>query len=166
VVIVGAILLSTYRLLCENQALAGMRPQPRQSLDAVIEYLGLFQGWSMFGPDAPQRDLSIAVDAVTVTGRHIDPLNMAASANHQPGLQVPAHLGQSSMFGEYIRTICWENHLHHILVDWMGRHHLRTGSASDRIVSFHLYAVEDDSPLPGENAPRNTRVRRCLSHRY
>src|SRR5204862_3182384 len=42
---------------------------------AAVSYLGLFQGWSMFAPDAPMTDFNLMVDAVTVDGRHVDPYN-------------------------------------------------------------------------------------------
>jgi hypothetical protein len=44
---------------------------------AYKPYLRAYQNWSMFAPDAPRDDGTMVVDAVTESGRHIDPFTAA-----------------------------------------------------------------------------------------
>jgi hypothetical protein len=44
---------------------------------AYKPYLRAYQSWSMFAPDAPRDDATLVVDAVTASGRHIDPFTGA-----------------------------------------------------------------------------------------
>ena len=63
---------------------------------AAVSYLDLFQGWSMFAPDAPTTDFNIVVDAVTIDGRHVDPFNEAVNPRYPaPGKRVPPSMGPS-----------------------------------------------------------------------
>jgi hypothetical protein len=125
---------------------------------AAVSYLDLFQGWSMFAPDAPMTDFNIVVDAVTAEGRHVDPWNEVANPRYpNPGVGFPPAMGTTWLFYGY------ENHLpsrpayHQALREWILRYPDRTGHAGDRLVSFRVLKVEDDSPRLGERAPRNLR---------
>lgn len=164
--VAGAILLATYQVLSENTWFSRFKPPESQVLSAAVTYLGLYQGWSLFAPDAPKTDLNITVDATTVDGRHIDPISLVASTNHKPGLQIPPHLGQAWLWDTYIGHVHSLQHFNPMLVDWIGRHHLRTGIAADRVVLFDAYIVEDDSPSPGELHPSNTRWERFIRHSF
>jgi hypothetical protein len=162
----AALVLAGYQLLRENRWFADVRPPENKAMDAAVIYLGLFQGWSMFAPDAPRTDLNVSVDAVTVDGRHVDPLNAVASENHMPGLQIPSQLSQPWLFTSYVAHVPTSPQFNSMLIDWIGRYHLRTGQEDDRIVAFEAYVVEDDSPPPGEQIPRNTRWQRFIAHRF
>lgn len=164
--VAGSICLATYQLLSENTWFSRVKSPESQVLNAAVTYLGLYQGWSLFAPDAPKTDLNITVDATTVDGRHIDPINLVASTNHKPGLQIPAHLGQAWLWETYIGHVRSLQLFNPILIDWIGRHHLRTGNAADRVVTFDAYIVEDDSTSPGELHPTNTRWERFIRHRF
>jgi hypothetical protein len=125
---------------------------------AVVTYLDLFQGWSMFAPDAPTTDFNVVVDATTADGRHVDPFNEVANPRHPaPGLSLPTALGPSWLFYGY------ENHLptrpayYPALEEWILRYPERTGRSEDHLVSFRVLTVEDDSPPLGEDTPRNLR---------
>ena len=69
---------------------------------AAVSYLGLFQGWSMFAPEAPMTDFNLTVDAVTIDGRHVDPYNEVANPKYpNPGFTIPVSLGPSWLFYGY-----------------------------------------------------------------
>jgi len=128
------------------------------AMAAAVTYLDLFQGWSMFSPDAPTTDFNIVVDAVTVDGRHVDPFNEVANPRYpNPGLSLPPAMGPSWLFYGY------ENHLpsrpayHQALREWILRYPDRTGRPNDKVASFKVLKVEDDSPPLGERAPKNLR---------
>jgi hypothetical protein len=125
---------------------------------AAVSYLGLFQGWSMFAPEAPMTDFNLMVDAVTVDGRHVDPYNEIANPRHpHPGFTIPAALGPSHLFYGYGNHIPNRGAYHQALIEWVLRYSERTGHDNDKIVSFVIWKVEDDSPRLGEQAPTNLR---------
>jgi len=125
---------------------------------AAVSYLDLFQGWSMFAPEAPMTDFNMTVDAVTVDGRHVDPYNEVANPKYpHPGFTIPVSLGPSWLFYGYGNHIPNRGAYHQALLEWVLRYPERTGNPNDKIVSFKLYTVEDDSPRLGERTPRNLR---------
>jgi hypothetical protein len=125
---------------------------------AAVSYLDLFQGWSMFAPDAPMTDFNLMVDAVTVDGRHVDPYNEVANPKHpHPGFTIPASLGPSWIFYGYGNHIPNRGAYHQALSEWVLHYADRTGRANDKIVSFVIWKVEDDSPKLGEQTPTNLR---------
>jgi hypothetical protein len=160
------IVIASSQLLDENAAahrLIDHHNSPEMA--AAVSYLNLFQGWSMFAPDAPTTDFNIVVDALTVDGRHVDPFSQVATPRYPaPGLSIPVQSGPSWLFYGY------ENHLpsrpayYQAFQEWILRYPARTGRASDQIVSFQVFVVEDDSPPLGEQAPRNLRWRRLISY--
>ncbi len=125
---------------------------------AAVSYLGLFQGWSMFAPEAPMTDFNLMVDAITIDGRHVDPYNEIANPRHpHPGFTIPKSLGPSHLFYGYGNHIPGRGAYHQALQEWVLRYPERTGRPDDKIASFVLYKVEDDSPPLGEQNPRNLR---------
>ena len=46
---------------------------------AAVMYPHIFEGWSLFSPEAPLSDETVVVDAVTRDGRHVDPYNEVGS---------------------------------------------------------------------------------------
>jgi hypothetical protein len=125
---------------------------------AAVSYLGLFQGWSMFAPDAPMTDFNLMIDAVTVDGRHVDPYNEVANPRHpHPGFTIPKSLGPSWIFYGYGNHIPNRGAYHQALIEWVLKYPDRTGNPRDKIQSFVIWKVEDDSPPLGEREPRNLR---------
>jgi hypothetical protein len=119
----------------------------------------------MFAPDAPMGDLNLYVDAVTIDGRHVDPLNAAASpAAPNPGPHIPDRLGQNSYFCDYLSRVPGHGELHQALTEWLLHYSDRTGRPQDRVVSFDAYVVEQDNPPPGQREPRNLRTRVFLHY--
>src|SRR6185436_13820815 len=86
---------ATSQVLVENGAVTRhVHVQQPQVLQAIVSYLRLNQGWSMFAPEAPRSDMTIVVDATTVDRRHVDPYNAAVANVADPSLrEVPARLG-------------------------------------------------------------------------
>jgi hypothetical protein len=125
---------------------------------AAVSYLDLFQGWSMFAPEAPMTDFNLTVDAVTIDGRHVDPFNEAANPQYpNPGFTIPVSMKQSWLFYGYGNHVPNHGAWHQALIEWIQRYPKRTGRPEDQIVSFTVYKVEDDSPRLGERTPRNLR---------
>jgi hypothetical protein len=164
--VVAMMAVAANQLLVENAAIRRVvrfrQPEP---MLAAMTYLQLFQGWSMFAPDAPIGDMNIYVDAVTSDGRHVDPFNAVASpAAPAPGPHIPDRLDQNSFFCDYLSRLPGHGELYGPFTEWMLRHHLRTGRPEDRIVSFEAFVVEHDNPRPGQSAPTNVRTRSFLRY--
>jgi len=127
-------------------------------------YPHLFEGWSLFSPEAPLTDETVYVDAVTRDGRHVDPYNEIGSrVATVPIDDVPVRLGHSSFWCDYTLRIPETAVLHQALIEWILRYPERTGQGADTLVKFDAYVVEHDSPGPGETQPQRPRKRRFLS---
>jgi hypothetical protein len=149
------------QLLIQNPGVPrALRRAPPSVLGSVIEYPRLHQGWGMFAPEAPVRDHMLVVDAVTVDGRHVDPFNALASRTGPvPVDEIPERLGQDQFFCDYVARIANAPAYHGALRDWIERYPERTGQAADRLFSYEVYLVEDQSPPPGETVSRGGRRR-------
>jgi predicted DCC family thiol-disulfide oxidoreductase YuxK len=131
---------------------------------AAVMYPHLFEGWSLFSPEAPLTDETVYVDAVTRDGRHVDPYNEIGSrVATVPIDDVPVRLGHSSFWCDYTLRIPETAVLHQALIEWILRYPERTGQGADTLVKFDAYVVEHDSPGPGETEPQRPRKRRFLS---
>lgn len=144
-------LAATSQVLIENRAVPRWMKVPQPELfKAMVQYGRFYQGWSMFAPNPPQRNGLVVVDAETVDGRKIDPLNYAATGwTGEPWDSSPGRIGQDQFWCDYIARIEGSPHMHHILEDWIRRHHRRTGRPEDEIVAFDAYWVEHATPPPG-----------------
>jgi hypothetical protein len=127
---------------------------------ALVQYPRAFQAWRMFAPHAPLEDYMIEVDAVTADGRHVDPYNQVASRVAGPNLtSIPPHLHQNQFFTAYSLFIWmpqYSSYLH-AFREWILRYHERTGRPADRIVSFRVFKLTDDSPPLGSTQPSHFR---------
>jgi hypothetical protein len=164
--VVGLIVVATNQLFDENSAAHSIIDHHNAApVAAAVSYMNLFQGWSMFAPDAPTQDFNVVVDATTVDGRHVDPFSEVATPAHpKPGLTIPAGHGPSWLFYGY------ENHLprrpayYQALREWILRYPARTGHPNDEIVAFKVFSVEDDSPPLGQRVPTNLRSTELLTY--
>ncbi len=124
----------------------------------IVEYPRLFQGWSMFAPNAPTDDRNIFVDAVTSDGRHVDPLNERGSrVAPAPTDAIPEYLNQDEYFCDYMQRIGGNGAYHPPLSDWIQNYHHRTRRPEDRITSFEVYEIIDQSPVPGQTRPTESK---------
>jgi hypothetical protein len=153
------IVIAANQLLDENYAAQRVfNHHNSPQMAAAVTYLDLFQGWSMFAPDAPTTDLNIVVDAVTTDGRHVDPFNQVANPRTpDPGMRIPVSMGPSWLFYGYENHIPDRPDYFQAFHEWILRYPDRTGRSQDQIVSFQVFKVEDDSPPIGEQDPRNPR---------
>lgn len=152
------------QLLMENRAVpAALKFGQADWMRLVVEYPRLFQGWSMFASDAPTGDSMVAVDAITVDGRHVDPLNERGSRIAPAPLDhIPPYLNQDEYWCDYVNRIPDAGSYHGPLTDWILAYPQRTGRPQDQIVSFEVHAITDRSPLPGQTQPTNTQKRLLL----
>jgi predicted DCC family thiol-disulfide oxidoreductase YuxK len=133
-------------------------------MTAAVMYPHLFEGWSLFSPEAPLTDETVYVDAVTRDGRHVDPYNQVGSRVATIPLDhVPVRLDHSSFWCDYTLRIPDAGVLHQALIEWILRYPERTGQPADTITKFDAYVVEHDSPRPNETQPTQPRKRRFLS---
>jgi hypothetical protein len=133
---------------------------------AAVMYPHIFEGWSLFAPEAPLSDETVVVDAVTRDGRHVDPYNEVGSrVNSLPVESVPVRLGHDSFWCDYTLRIPDAPQYHQALIEWLLRYPERTGHPEDTIVKFDAYVIWQDSPKPGEpQVPSNIRKRRFLHY--
>ena len=92
-------------------------------------YPHIFEGWSLFSPDAPLSDETVCVDAVTRDGRHVDPYNEVGSrVSSLPVESVPVRLGHDSFWCDYTLRIPDAGAYHQALIEWILRYPERTGT--------------------------------------
>jgi hypothetical protein len=165
--VVVLIACCTSQLLVENNAIPKRLklPQPKW-MTQVIWYPRLTQGWQMFSPDAPTGERLLYVDAVTFGGRHVDPLNEAASrVAPLPLDHIPPHLEQDEWWHDYVRGVPEAEAYWRALKEWILAYHLRTGKSEDRIISFEARLLETENPPPGERGQRNAHTKVMMSGR-
>jgi hypothetical protein len=165
-------ILAAARTLFDNHAVThfdGSRQSEIAKVAEVVEvattYLQMLQAWLLFAPDAPTTDATIAVDALTVDGRRVDPLNELASPNHPwLGSAIPPRLGYDAFMNAYLLRLPYWPPYFTAFEEWILRYPERTARERDRIVSFQVFTLEQDDPPPGEYLPRN--ARRHLLFKY
>jgi hypothetical protein len=130
---------------------------------AAVMYPHIFEGWSLFSPDAPLTDETVYVDAVTRDGRHVDPYNQVGSRVWDIPLdRVPVRLGHDSFWCDYTLRIPDAGVYHQAFIEWVLHYPERTGNPNDTITRFDAYVVEQQSPKPDETAPSHPRKRAFL----
>lgn len=148
-----------------------LRYQQHAVLQALVDYLRLYQGWRMFTPDAPPEEFAIRVDAVTADGRTVDPYNEVASQVASGGWPqerdaIPRRLGQNPFFSSYSLQ-CARQDLgpyYPALVRWILAYPERTGNPDDRIQRFEVVKLTHISPAPGRSRPTNLRHKVLLRY--
>jgi hypothetical protein len=140
-----------------------LRFAPPGPLKVMNDYPRLIQAWNMFSPDAPIDDGILVVDAVTVSGQHIDPFTGAEPdferVHHRP-------VAQSTAMADYLTAIHMDSNRRHrrdferYVFEWHNRQKL---PATQRIMSFEAYWVSHDSPKPGSVEPTNLRKELAFS---
>jgi hypothetical protein len=123
---------------------------PPPWLAPLIQYPRLYQGWKMFAPDVQHHDGLVVLDAVTESGRHIDPTtgrDFIADQPYEPHERLlEEHLSKLGWAGrEYLR-IELERYLEH----W---HEYERRPAGDRIVSYRVWWASREAPPPGGTTP-------------
>jgi len=154
-VVVALMAVATCGAIFDNAPLTHVRAEAEpEAARAVLGYLQMFQIWAMFAPDVPTSDLTVAVDAVTAEGRHVDPLNEVLSPGHTfRGAAIPPRLGNNGLASAYFFRLADNPDYFTALGEWLLKYPERTGRNADRIVSFRVFAVKQDDPPPGVRLP-------------
>ncbi|MEN9581578.1 MAG: hypothetical protein RJA70_4587 [Pseudomonadota bacterium] len=150
------IVVATVQLLNENRGIPQVMrvAQVPEWVRMVVDYTRLQQGWQMFAPDVPRSDVYVRVDAVTLSGKHVDPIAEAAGIEPEPESRVlPVQPGPDVYFAQYMERIRGDVRHHRPLQQWIERYHERTGAPGDRIVAYQVLHLSHTSPSPSESEP-------------
>jgi hypothetical protein len=148
------------QVLMENKVIPAKYKAQANWMKQFVQYTRLFQGWFMFSPDVPTGERMLYVDALTVTGRHVDPFNEAgARVGALPIERIPVHMEQNEFWCDFTNRVPDSDTYWKPLKAWIFDYPLRTGNPDDRIVSFEAKLFEQENPPPGERDPRNFRSR-------
>lgn len=133
-------------------------------LQLTVSYPRTFQGWGMFAPNPIRDDGVLAVDLLTVDGRHIDPLTGKA-----PDLDLTDSRGEGLSqirqdYGNRIRLDRNEPYREG-LRDYLSRYAERTGNPRDEPIAIDVYWVRDECPPWGQDKPINGEAVPLLSWR-
>lgn len=155
------VLALTVEVLAVNPAVpVALRPSQHAVQRAVVHWLGLYQGWTLFAPNAPTEDLMLSVHALTADGRELDPFGEVSSRHPRPQLtRIPERLGNHPLLSNYAELIAARRGepFHPALRAWILRYPERTGDDRDRIARFTVFALRDQSPPPGRREPSHSR---------
>lgn len=110
-------------------------------------YLRGMQGWSMFAPNAPEEDGTLVIDALTKSGRRIDPFTGTAPDFEQVRRGLVPHSIAVSDYLLSMRDAKNKRYRHDL------RRYLRRYSASDPIVSAQVWWVSYKPPPRGAYTP-------------
>ena len=133
---------------------------------ATIVYPRIFQGWGMFSANPITDDGVLAVDAITIDGRHVDPFTGAP-----PDLDLTdaRGAGLDQITQDYFNRIRLDRNKAYRkpqgLQEYLLRYHERTGRPEDEIVAFDVFWVRDQCPRPGEAKPYDNEAIPILSYR-
>jgi hypothetical protein len=165
--VVVMIVACASQLLVENRAIPQRfkPPQPKWITQLVV-YPRLLQGWQMFSSDVPTGERMLYVDAITFSGRHVDPFNEAGSrVATLPVERIPPHMEQDEFWCDYTNRIPENEAYWRALKEWIFNYHHRTHRVEDRIISFEARIIEGDAPAFGETQSKNFRTKVMLSAR-
>ena len=132
---------------------------------AAVMYPHIFEGWSLFSPEAPLSDETVVVDAVTRDGRHVDPYNEVGSRvsslpvdERARSAWATTRSGATTRCASPTRPSTTRRCSSGSCATTSAR-----GATPGPIVRFDAYVIWQDSPKPGEPPePTNIRKRRFL----
>jgi hypothetical protein len=161
-----AVALSS-QVLAENRRVpAWMKPAAQPALLAEIaQYPRFFQGWSMFAPVPPNDDGRLVVDAITIDGRHIDPLAGGGAVDFELPPESQGMLMTQFWYELHDRerrdqNSRYRDHLRDYLAAWQS---IEGRPARDKIVSFEMYWVWRPTQPPGSRTRLPTQRQRILA---
>lgn len=121
-------------------------------MQVTIGYPRMYQGWGMFAPNPISDDGVVAIDAVTIDGRHVDPFTGEA-----PDLDLTdaRGMGLGQIRQDYWNRIRFDRNkvFRQGLKEYLLRWHEETGRPEDELVAFDVYWLRDQCPLPGQTKP-------------
>lgn len=132
-------------------------------MTAIIEYLTIPQGWSMFAPDPPREDWRLVVDATLNDGTHVDLLT-GKPPDFEPWLSGPWYMDQH-WCEVHARMQNWGHHYRNFR-DYLLRTPQREGWREGvGIVDFEVFNVVSQSPPPGSVTPVASSKKRLFGMR-
>jgi hypothetical protein len=153
VVLVYFLLIFVSQLLNENKAIpALLKHNQPVFVRASLLYPRLFQGWGMFAPNPVREDGIVAVDGITIDGRHIDPFT-----GKEPDLWLSdaRSLDMNQVHQDYFNRIRLDHNRPYRkpLREYLERWHIETGHPANALVAFDVWWLTDLNPTPGQSAP-------------
>ena len=129
----------------------------------VAQYPRFFQGWSMFAPIPPMDDGIIVVDAITVDGRHIDPLTDGKPTTFElpsakEGLLVSQFWYEFHDRERRDANTRYRDHLRDYLINWQAIEHR---PPNDKLVAFEAWWIWRNTLPPGtrrRDEPKKQRI--------
>jgi hypothetical protein len=151
--LVWLLLCSASQVINENKSVPEpiKHKQPKAVL-LTMQYARIFQGWGMFAPNPIRDDGTVAVDAITIDGRHIDPFT---GTTPDLDLSDARGLGLNQIHQDYFNRIRLDRNKRYRppMERWIQRYHLETGNPNDEIVFYDVYWLTDRNPAPGSLTP-------------
>jgi hypothetical protein len=164
IVYLGVIAVS--QALKENKSLPAKVREHKQPkfVEATIVYFRIFQGWGMFAPNPITEDGVLAIDAITIDGRRIDPFTGEA-----PDLDLTdaRGAGLNQIWQDYQNRIRFDRNkvFRQGLSEYLRRWHEETGRPEDELVAFDVYWVRDQCPKPRSKTAYKNEVIAILTWR-
>jgi hypothetical protein len=166
VTLVFAVALASQMIMENRRVPQWMKDTFKQPpvLAAIAQYPRFYQGWSMFAPVPPMDDGRVVVDAVTVDGRHIDPLTWG----NAPDFELPGPkegMLMTQFWYEFHdrerrdQNARYRDHLRDYLVNW---HTIEGRPANDKIVSFEAFWVWRSTQPPYSRQRMPTQKQRFM----
>jgi hypothetical protein len=146
---------SMFNGLDVNPWLARFKRDVPAPIEAFRAYPRLTQFWAMFSPDVPTTDGILVIDAVTASGRHVDPFTFRLPDLGPLGREPFVY---DVLVSDYLFKVgSFKNdgdrrELDRYLREW---HDTWKLPATDRIVSYDGWLITAGSPPPGSTAVRN-----------
>jgi hypothetical protein len=142
-----------FQVMAENKCFPPqLKPKVPPYMAATVGYPRLFQGWGMFAANPITDDGSLAIDAITIDGRHVDPFT-----GEPPDLNLSdaRGLGLNQIWQDYFNRLRLDRNKVYRdgLKDYLMRWHLQTGNPNDELVAFDVYWLRDQCPRPGDDKP-------------
>jgi hypothetical protein len=144
---------SVSQMLIENKSIPALfKHEQPWFVKLTMQYPRIFQGWGMFSPNPIQEDGMVAIDALTIDGRRIDPFTGEA-----PDLDLSdaRSYRMNQIHQDYWNRIRMDRNkaFHRGLEDFLKRYHRYTGRAEDELIAFDVYWLTDRCPPPGAQRP-------------
>ena len=120
-------------------------------MTAIIEYLTIAQGWSMFAPDPPHDDARLVVDATLSDGTHVDLLT-EQPPDFEPWLHGPWFMDQH-WCELHARMRNWSQHWRNFRDYLLRRPRLLGWRPELQVMEFEVFVVTNKCPPPGSTEP-------------
>ena len=159
--LVYLLLCAASQLINENKSIPKFLKHSQPWLvRATLRYPRIFQGWGMFSPNPVRVDGIVAIDAITKTGKHIDPLRDKAPDLY---LSDERGAGLNQIQQDYQNRIRLDGNKGYrtALQRYILRYHVIRKRPELRIVAFNVYWLSDKNPAPGKIQPTDHK-RTCI----